>query len=180
MSWEAYERKLEECTRNIWLEEPEDLRRMRDGVVDSGAGSYGQWFTTILFAQSEVRGLCFYATSNVLILAEDESFTLDQLKHVARVSFTARVGFLNYVGMHELGDLYLEYLESLDSSDSREDFIRVTRALRTYGVRLHIWAEFCFPWDVGMQMQQVTPEELARVASDVEKGEWIAQPYLTS
>jgi hypothetical protein len=180
MRWRELEQKIEERTKAIWLDEPEDLRRIRSGVVDSGAGSYGQWFTTILFAQSEVRGLCFNAATNVLIIAEDESYTLDQLKKLARVSFTARTGFLNYVGMHELGELFNEYLDLLDSIDSRDAFVRLTRALRQYGVRLHLWSEYSFPWDVGLHLQQLTPAVADRAAADVAEGPWQPVSYLLS
>ena len=69
------EQEILRRTEAIWLEEPRDLQRMVRGVVDSGAGAYGQCFTTLLFAQSEVRGLAYNATTAILNLSQDETST---------------------------------------------------------------------------------------------------------
>src|SRR5438034_4085070 len=124
MKWEELEKLIRQKTQGIWMTEPEDLVRLRNGVVDSGAGSYGQAFPTLLFAQSELRGLAYYATTAILRLAQDESFTLEQLKKMAKAHFSYRAGFLNYVGLHELGDLYQKYFALLDGLPSRQAFIR--------------------------------------------------------
>jgi len=179
MGWQELEARIRERTEAIWLEEPKDLRRLRNGVVDSGAGSYGQYFTTLLFAQSEVRGLCFNACTNILMLAQDESFSLDQLKKMARAHFTARVGFLNYVGLHELGTLFNEYFDLFDEIDSREAFVGLTGALKTYGVRLHLWTEHVFPWGLGVHLQQQTEEHVAELLAEVQAGPWTPVKYLT-
>jgi hypothetical protein len=47
-----------------------------------------------------VRGL---AASHILTLSADETFTLDMLKKMTRTHFAGRSGFLNYIGVHELG-----------------------------------------------------------------------------
>ena len=49
MTWQELEALFQEKTKAIWLNEPEDLERLRNGIIDSGAGSYGQVFTTLLF-----------------------------------------------------------------------------------------------------------------------------------
>lgn len=179
MTWEELEKLIEERTKAIWLTEPEDLERLRNGVIDSGAGSYGQVFTTLLFAQSEIRGLAYYASSAVLNLANDPSFTLDQLKKMAKAHFVYRAGFLNYVGLHELGGLYGKYFELLDGLDSREAFIRLTRAIKSYGARLHLWTEHVFPWGLGVHLAQRTPAEAARLQKQASRGPWIPVPYMT-
>lgn len=170
--------KIKEATEGIWLEEPEDLRRIRLGIVDSEAGSYGQWFTTILFAQSEVRGLCYNATTHVLGVSDDESFTLDQLKKVARINFEGRVGFLNYVGLRELCGLYNEFLDLLNVISDRKLLLDLLNALRVYGVRYHMWAEYSFPWEVGMNLQQRTRPILSEAQAHLDRGPWEHQPYL--
>src|SRR5437879_3094192 len=133
VNWQELERHIQARTQAIWLTEPEDLVRLRNGVIDSGAGSYGQVFTTLLFAQSEVRGLAYYAATAILNLAQDPSFTLEQLKKMARTHFAYRAGFLNYVGLHELGDLYQKYFALLDGLPDREAFVRLTQAIKSYG-----------------------------------------------
>jgi hypothetical protein len=179
MTWKELESVIKEKTQAIWLTEPEDLERLRNGVIDSGAGSYGQVFTTLLFAQSELRGLAYYATTAVLRLAQDESFSLDHLKKIANAHFSYRAGFLNYVGLHELGDLYQKYFALLDQLPDREAFIRLTEAMHHYGARLHLWAEHVFPWGLGIHMQQKTKEEAERLYAQTARGPWKPVPYQT-
>jgi hypothetical protein len=176
---ERLERRIRECTERIWLHEPEDLTRLCAGIVDSGAGSKRQYFTTLLFAQSEVRGLTYNASVELLQLADDPAFALPELKKIAKVLFTARAGFLNYVGMHELGGLFQEYLEVIDVVEDRETFVRLSNALRTYGVRVHLWTEQCFPWEVGAHMVQVSDSDARWLADQTAAGPWIPVPYLT-
>ncbi len=178
MTWEELESLINDRTKAIWLTEPEDLERLRNGVIDSGAGSYGQVFTTLLFAQSEIRGLAYYASNAVLSLANDPSFTLDQLKKMARAHFVYRAGFLNYVGLHELGDLYQKYFDLLDRLETREAFIRLTRAIKSYGARLHLWTEHVFPWGLGVHLAQKTQADAERVLKQASRGPWTPVPYM--
>lgn len=179
MDWQELERHIQERTQAIWLTEPDDLVRLRNGVIDSGAGSYGEVFTTLLFAQSEVRGLAYYATTAILNLAQDPSFTLDQLKKMARAHFSYRAGFLNYVGLHELGDLYQLYFAVLDGLPNRDAFVRLTQAIKSYGARMHLWTEHVFPWGLGAHMKQQSLAEAATVHQQVSRGPWKPVPYMT-
>lgn len=178
MKWQELEKLIQERTKAIWLIEPDDLVRLRNGVVDSGAGSCGQCFTTLLFAQSETRGLAYYASTAVLNLAEDSSFTLEHLKKMARAHFIHRAGFLDYVGLHEFGDLYRKYFAALDNVSDREAFIRLTRAMKMYGVRLHLWTEHIFPWGVGAHLTQKTVAEAKTILEQASRPPWTSVQYL--
>jgi len=179
VTWEELEAHIHERTKAIWLSEPDDLVRLRNGVIDSGAGSYGQVFTTLLFAQSEVRGLAYYAATAILNLARDPSFTLEQLKKMARTHFAYRAGFLNYVGLHELGDLYQRYFAVLDDLPDREAFVRLTQAIKSYGARMHLWTEHVFPWGLGAHLAQRSAADAATVLEQVSRGPWEPVPYMT-
>ena len=180
LSPESLEQRIREYTERIWLQEPADVTRLSAGVVDSGAGTKRQYFTTLLFAQSEVRGITYNASVELLQLADDLAFDLDALKKIAKVLFTARAGFLNYVGMHELGGLFQDYLRTIDLIEDRETFVRLSSALRTYGVRVHLWTEQCFPWDLGAHMVQVSDADAQWLAAQTAAGPWKPVPYLTS
>ena len=62
MDFDAFIREVEAKSDAIWMEELQDVRRLRLGVVRSGAGTNGQLFNALLFAQSEVRGLTINVT----------------------------------------------------------------------------------------------------------------------
>lgn len=179
MTLQEVEAFIRERTEAIWLEEPIDLIRIRHGVIDSGAGTYGQVFTTLLFGQSELRGVAFYATTAVLKLAQDESFSLEQLKKMATAHFAYRAGFLNYVGLHELGDLFLKYFSVFDQITTRDQFVSLTEAIHSYGARLHLWAEQVFPWHLGMHMHQRSKAEAEQILAHASVEPWARVAYQT-
>ena len=95
---------------------------------------------------------------------------------MAHAHMTGRAGFLNYIGMHEVGTLYLTFLGLLDEVTDRDTFIRLVSALRTYGVRLHIWTEHFFPWHLGAHMLQQTQTGVDSLQAEVQTGPVATRP----
>ena len=52
--WKTLKQEIEAETQRIWLEEPLDLKKLRLGIIDNEAGSYGQYFTTWDFANGMI------------------------------------------------------------------------------------------------------------------------------
>src|SRR4051812_36219827 len=109
MDWDGFIREIETKTDAIWMEMPDDLRRLDLGIVDSGAGTHGALLNTIWFVQSEVRGLTINACQAILICAAQDIFSIEHLKAEARAHLSGRSGLLHYLGLHELGDLFLRF-----------------------------------------------------------------------
>jgi hypothetical protein len=177
MNWEEFVTEIEIKTEAIWMEEPHDLVRLRLGVVDSGAGTHGQLFHTLLFVQSEVRGLTINACQSILVCANNDMFTLDHLKIEARTHLTGRSGLLHYLGLHELGELFLRFLSGLDDVPSKEALIRILQALKTYGVRVHMWTLHSFPWHLGLSLQHRSMAEAQILQAELAKGPWSPVKY---
>ena len=95
--FDAFIREVEAKADAIWMEEPQDVMRLRLGVVN------GQLFNALLFAQSEVRGLTINACQAILVCAANDDFALLHLKAEARAHLSGRSGLLHYLGLHELG-----------------------------------------------------------------------------
>lgn len=178
MDWNDFIAETGARTDAIWMEEPSDLRRLRNGIVDSGAGTYGQAFMALLFVQSETRGLTLNACQAVLVCAADEASTLDQLKLDARAHLAGRSGLLDYMGAHELGGLFKRFLAALDTIDSKETFVRVLRALKTYGVRFHAWTCWSFPWHLGMGLGRVTADGAEALRESASQTRWTPTAYM--
>lgn len=178
MNWDDFIAEVIAKTDAIWMEEPSDLRRLRSGIVDSGAGTYGQTFMALLFVQSETRGLAMNACQALLVCANNEAFTIEQLKIEARAHLTGRSGLLNYMGAYELGELFMRFLGALDSIESKETFVRVLRALKTYGVRMHMWTLWSFPWHLGMSLSRVTAESAEALRTSAAATQWVPTSYM--
>ena len=172
MDWDAFIAEVEAKTDAVWIEEPQDVARLRLGVVRSGAGTHGQLLNTLLFAQSEVRGLTINACQAVLVCAASDLFTLAHLKLEARAHLSGRSGLLHYLGLHELGEIFLRFLANLDSLATKEDFVRVVRALKTYGARVHMWTLHSFPWHLGLSMLRRSQAEVAAMGAELAQASW--------
>lgn len=168
---------LQTMTEDMWLDEPRDLVFLRGGVVDSGAGSYGAVLNVLLFAQSEVRGLAYNACTHLLAMANDDDVDLVTLKKVAAAFLPGRAGFLNYIGLHDFGTAFQTYLRIIPSIDERSRFIEVTRALRTYGLKMHMWTEHVFPWSLGTEMVAATTQTHEWFTHALDRGPWAPVAY---
>jgi hypothetical protein len=177
LDWNAFLTEVEARTDAIWMEEPPDLRRLRHGIVSSGAGTHGQLFNTILFAQSEVRGLTINACQAILVCASDDLFTLPHLRLEAKAHLSGRSGLLHYLGMHELGELFLRFVAHVDTIATKEDFVRIVRALKTYGARVHMWTLHSFPWHLGNAMPRRAEAEIKATAAEIAHAQWTTIRY---
>jgi hypothetical protein len=164
-------------TDAIWMEEPQDVKRLRLGVARSGAGTNGQLFNTLLFVQSEVRGLTINACQAILVCAANDDFALSHLKAEARAHLSGRAGLLHYLGLHELGELFLRFLAHLDELTTKDDFIRVLRVLKTYGARVHMWTLHSFPWHLGLSMTRRSEAEVMAMGSELADATWTPLRY---
>jgi hypothetical protein len=64
--------------KEITLNEPIDVKRMRTGLMDPPAGSWNQYFTTHLFADGEIRALGYLGMTTVDHCLRDDKFTMEQ------------------------------------------------------------------------------------------------------
>ena len=71
-------------------------------IIDSRAGSYNQNFTTMVFAEGDCRALAFYNANNLLLVAEEESFSLEHMKIMARLYLPVGSEFLGYCGLKKV------------------------------------------------------------------------------
>ena len=61
----------------IWLEEPLECKRLRQGIIPTGAGSGGQYFSTQVFALTYTLTLGEHLLFDLLKVANDSSISLD-------------------------------------------------------------------------------------------------------
>ena len=85
MNWKEVRDKIEKETEIIQYIPDEDvLKIFRYGILESFAGSYNQYFTTLVFAEGDCRALAFYNANNLLLVAEEEQFNDDEKAMIKR------------------------------------------------------------------------------------------------
>jgi Cucumopine synthase C-terminal helical bundle domain len=173
----AFETRLEQANNRIRLEEPRDLRRLCSGIVDSGAGSKGQYFALLVFAHGELRNLAFHGLMNVLRLLDAESIDLEPLKVVITTLMRSRVGYLDFVGLHELASLWRDYLGVVQDTGDRDELRRATELMSEFGLRMHWWLEAMFPWDVGVSKLRVDRSAAEWLMKESSEQPWSEQVF---
>lgn len=144
----------------IWLEEPEEVRKIFAGVIDSGAGSYGQYFTTLVFMDGEVRALGYLVYTGILRAIDDPDFDLGQIRKLSNMLVPVCAEFLGYCGLTKVWEFSRRYLDLIDKIESREELRGLVRSLMLYVNRMHGWVHFRFPWGFGTQFRQRSIEEV--------------------
>ena len=165
MEWKKVVAKIDKETKAIQYTPPDEvLKIFHYGIIDSGAGSYDQYFTTMVFAEGDCRALAFYNANNLLIVAEEESFTLEHLKIMARLYLPLGSEFVGYCGLKKVWEFTQDVLGALDSVKTKDAYKELINALNTYVAVVHGWIHHYFPWNIGELFPQKKKGDLLRMA----------------
>lgn len=168
-SWEKLKEEIANETKRIWLEEPDDLKKIRLGYIESEAGSYGQYFTTWDFVNGELRALGCYLVFGSLRAAQDPDFNLEQLKKMLVIYSKITADFLRYCGLKKMWKYTEAVYNELDNLETKEDFVELVSEYQRYLNQLVSWSHFYFPWGIGAIMPIKKKEEIIELAKLVGK-----------
>jgi hypothetical protein len=137
---------IEEAER-IQMVEPEDLRKVRLGLVGD-TGTYGQYFTAWDFVNGMLRDYIMYTIYPLLRLADklapkELSSSLDEFD-------PPYSEYLGCSGLVTLERFAKELRAAVREAESAEEVKVLLRAFLRYGNRLCAWSYHYFPWYVGM------------------------------
>jgi hypothetical protein len=104
-----------------------------------------------------------------LIVAEEESFSLEHLKIMARLYLPLGSEFLGYCGLKKIWEFTQAVLGALDSLKTKEDYKELINSLNTYVAVVHGWIHHYFPWNVGELFPQKKRSDLLKMA-ELSKG----------
>jgi hypothetical protein len=154
--WELLKQDIENETKRILAEEPEELRVLRAGELDNKAGSYGQYWTTLDFANGMIRDYSMYTMYPILKLAYEPNNTLDHLKNLITVFHPPYTEYLGYSGYETMKKFDRTFRECLDTGDitTKDEFIRLYRSYLIYTNKLAAWSYHYFPWEIGFDWKQ--------------------------
>ncbi len=159
-TWKDVKSEIDAELDRIVLDEPQEVKKLRYGIIDSGAGSRGQYFTTYVFAFNDLRNYGSLGLRPLFKAAADPSFSFDNLKTLFKHSTVLAV-FLGYCGFKKVLAYRNEILEVIDTMQSKDDFKEFIASYLRYISRLQLWCHWYFPWGAGVSvMPQKTPDEL--------------------
>ncbi len=145
---EELARILDEEREKLTLNEPDDSKRMRLGLMDPPAGAYNQYFTNHFFADAEIRGLGMNMNTIDHCLRDDR-FTMEQIRVIAGYMLPFSGEFLDYAGLRDTWKYLKEFIDMINSIDEKEDLRNVCRSLMIYLNYVHAWTHLMAPWGNG-------------------------------
>src|SRR5438132_797671 len=135
--WQQVLAKIGAENHHLSSEPPEEVVKVfHHGIVDSGAGMDGQVFSVWFLAAADIRYVAAYCYQ-IVRLAEDPSFTLEQLRTMARTFLPMPAEFSAYCGMHTLWDFTQLVLEAQEQVTERSDFLELINTLLLYASHLN-------------------------------------------
>lgn len=165
MKWQDVKEEIEKENERILFTPPEEIVKIfKYGIVESGAGSYGQAFTAMVFTEGDCRYLAFYGTNNIVKLCDDPALTVDGLKALARTFLPLSAEFLGYCGLTNLWTYVQHIMAALDSVQTKEEMKELLTALTLYAGTLNSWIQHYFPWNIGALFPQRKSEDIREMA----------------
>jgi hypothetical protein len=154
--WRVVRAKIEKAIDKIWLDEPDDLRKIRFGIIENGAGDGGRALAVLV----HIKAYLMMDGADILyrmLKLKDRHLTPAQLKLVTTevlVNSFNHFDFMGDLGLHVLHNLGADYVAALDTVVTTEDYLMLTGSLLIYINRMHRWAHIIFPWHLGTALQR--------------------------
>ncbi|KNG90865.1 hypothetical protein ANOM_000946 [Aspergillus nomiae NRRL 13137] len=171
--WRATKKLIEKEIDRIWLDEPEEIQKIRWGVIDSGAGTGEQYFTVLVHLEAFLMVLGGDLMGRFLKIAQDDDVRLTTLNRITKEFLVERFDLFEFMGdlglpsMLKIGGMFAT---ALDTLESKQDYIQLMGTMLTYTNRLHRWSYFIFPWHLGVEFPHRKPREILSIADLLRQG----------
>lgn len=134
--------------RRTWLTPPQEIVDIHEGRIASGAGSCGQWLSTLVFVNGETRPLGYCALGGLMQIARNPEISLAALQAITRHFIKVPAEFLGYCGLNKLWDLVHRTIAVLPDLNTKEEYFALISALALYTNQLNAWNLHFYPWDL--------------------------------
>lgn len=148
MDWKTAIDKFEERRLAIWEKMPQDVYDLSRGIVPGDTNVYGQYVTTMLYADSEMRTLADEILFYLGETAKEESTDLQTLVRYAKNLLDYKEKFLTFTGVPMAAEMLRMYMDALDSLETKEEFVKLNDIALNYFNRHHMWVDLIIPWGV--------------------------------
>jgi len=150
--WRDAKALIEKEIDRVWLNEPEEIQKIRWGVIDSGAGTGGQSFTVLVHLEAYLMLIGADVMYRFLKISQYDDMALSTLNRMTREFLTGTFNVFEFMtdlgitNMHKIGQMYSDALDTLTTKD---EYAQLTGSMMTYVIRMHRWVHFIFPWNLG-------------------------------
>ncbi len=164
MTWRDVLTTIQTAAADIQKAPPDDMLRLfHHQVVPSGAGNNAQCFTTWYFGGADIRYLGAY-TYQIVKLAGDSSFTVDQLKTMFKEFVPQPSEFVAYCGVRTQWEYVQDIVRVLPEIDDRDDLLALLNAFLSYAASLNGWVYHYMKWEISGLYQHKMPEDIEEMS----------------
>ena len=124
-----------------------DLVRYNMSTLGCGYPQDNQIFTTWIYGTADcgyITDWCYF----LIELANDKSYTMEELCRIARFWFIQPSHFAEYAGLRKQYYFTKEIDKIMDTLD-REQFVQLLSSFRAYIANINVWVFQYFPWGIG-------------------------------
>jgi hypothetical protein len=171
-SWQEAKAEIERQIDRVWLDEPDEIRKIRWGVIDSGAGTGRQSFSLLVHLEAYLMLVGADVMYRFLKVSQYPDMEMPTMVRITREFLTGTFNVFEFMtdlgltNMHAIGQMYSD---ALDKVESKQDYVALTGAMMTYVIRMHRWIHFVFPWNLGVAFPHRTAEDLAAITAAVHR-----------
>ncbi|KAJ3536212.1 hypothetical protein NM208_g6818 [Fusarium decemcellulare] len=162
--WRAVKGVIDsEITRLRIPEEPDDIKRIRLGAVQSRAGDESSPFQTMVFLQGFLSTLGPHIFARLLAISTYPDMTMTLMVRQTReflLETFNHFDFLADLGLARTRDIGKLYAAALDLITTLDEYRSLTDSMRTMIQLLYRWVHLVFPWFVKDLFQSRSPEEV--------------------
>lgn len=151
---EAVLSELAKAREAIWETMPDEVRRLGAGIQPRGTGSFGQYFTPLMFAEGLIRNAGDELLWNLREVAADRSSDLATVKKFIVLTMDKKAHFVDFIGLPETGALFLRVVSAIEQTDDRATIVKLLDAAMIYANRMHLWIDSVFPWAIANAFPQ--------------------------
>lgn len=165
--WREAKAIIEKEIDRVWFDEPEEIRKVRWGIIDSGAGTGEQSFTVLVHLEAYLMLVGADVMYRLLKISKYEDVQLSTMNRMTREFLTGTFNVFEFMtdlgltNMHQIGQMYSD---ALDKLETKEEYLELTGAMMTYVIRMHRWIHFIFPWNLGVAFPHRKPAEVRALA----------------
>ncbi|MBD9492215.1 hypothetical protein [Ensifer sp. ENS11] len=162
-NWREAKSIIEKEIDRVWFNEPEEIQKVRWGVIDSGAGSGEQSFSVLVHLEAYLMLVGADVMYRLLKISKYDDMELATLNRMTREFLTGTFNVFEFMtdlgltNMHQIGQMYSD---ALDKLETKEEYVELTGAMMTYVIRMHRWIHFIFPWNLGVAFPHRKPTEV--------------------
>ena len=153
------------------MDEPYEITLIKNGLILSDAGSNGQYYSVLVHLEGFMMFLGPHVIYRLLLLTKDPEISVYAIREFTTTILSRPfdhfklLGDLGLVSTMKLGSRYVETVQSIET---REEFVELTGNLLSYVNRMYQWVHFIFPWSIGSSFPKQQPSEVALQLNAIE------------